>query len=232
MGYTDLFSFYRSSEWEGLRKTITTERVNEHGDLLCEYCGEAIVRPYDAICHHVQELTESNVHDAMISLNPDNIQVVHHRCHNKIHDRWQGGIPSGTRHIYVVWGSPCAGKSAYVQANAGRNDLVVDIDRLYDALGVDDNRSAVKSNVLSVYRSLIDMVKTRNGRWRTAWIVRTLPYQIDRERIIKEIGGGELIHIDTPMVECLEGAKNRGGDWEAWVQEYWSRYQPTPTFED
>lgn len=232
MGYTDLFSFYRSSEWEGLRKTITMERVNEHGDLICEYCQKPIVKQYDAICHHVVELTESNVHDAMISLNPDNIQVVHHRCHNKIHDRWQGGRPSGTRHIYVVWGSPCAGKSAYVQANAGRNDLVVDIDRLYSAMGVDDNRGAVKSNVLSVYRSLIDMVRTRNGRWRTAWIVRTLPYEIDRERILKEIGGGELIHIDTSMDECLRIAKERGGDWESWVQEYWSRFQPSPTLED
>ena len=226
MAYNDLFSFYRSSEWESLRKRITLERVDGNGDLICEHCKKPIVKMYDAICHHVQELTESNVHDAMVSLNPENIQVVHHRCHNKIHERWQGGRPSGTRHIYVVWGSPCAGKSDYVQANAGRYDLVVDIDRLYDAMGVDGNRGAVKTNVLTVYRSLMDMVKTRNGKWRTAWIVRTLPYQIDRERIVKEIGGAELIHLDTDEETCMTIAKDRGGEWEAWVEDYWRKFQP------
>lgn len=226
MGYTDLFSFYRSKEWESLRQIITTERVNDQGDLICEYCNQAIVRPYDAICHHVQELNEINVHDATVSLNPENIQIVHHRCHNKIHDRWQGGRVSGTRHVYVVWGSPCAGKSEYVQANASRYDLVIDIDRLFESLGVDGNRSAVKTNVMTIYRTLIDMVKTRNGRWRTAWIVRTLPYQIDRERMQKEIGGAELIHIDTDQDTCMTIAKDRGGDWEEWVEEYWKKYQP------
>lgn len=227
MAYNDLFSFYRSKEWEDLRRIITMERVNDQGDLICEHCGQAIVRPYDAICHHVEELNESNVHDARISLNPENIQVVHHRCHNKIHDRWQGArSSSGSRHIYIVHGSPCAGKSAYVQENAGRNDLVIDIDRLYEAMGVDGNRSAVKHNVLSIYRSLIDMVRTRNGRWRSAWIVRVLPYQIDRERIVKEVGGGELIHIDTDEETCMKIAKRRGEDWEKWTEEYWSKVQP------
>lgn len=226
MGYTDLFSFYRSKEWTDLRQVILMDRLDQNGDQICEYCKKPIVRPYDAICHHVDPLTEGNVHDSMIALNPDNIQIVHHRCHNKIHERWQGVRPSGTRHIYVVWGSPCAGKSDYVQANASRYDLVIDLDRLYSAVGIDDNRNAVKGNVMAVYRSLIDMVKTRNGRWRSVWIVRTLPYRIDRERILKEIGGGELIHIDTDEETCLAIAKDRGGEWEAWVQDYWSKFQP------
>lgn len=224
MGYNDLFSFYRSKEWESLRKQITLERVDGNGDLLCEYCKKPIVRMYDAICHHKIELNENNVHDALISLNPENIMVVHHRCHNIIHDRFQGGN-GGTRHVYVVHGSPCAGKGHYVRENAGKNDLIIDIDRLYDAMGVDGNRGAVKSNVLGVYRSLIDMVKTRNGRWKTAWIVRTLPLNIDRESMQRELGGAELIHIDTPMDECLLEAERRGREWVDWTKQYWKRYQ-------
>lgn len=226
MSYTDLFSFYRSKEWESLRKQITLSRVDTSGDLHCEMCNKVLLRPYDAICHHIQELDESNVHDVSISLNPSNIMVVCHRCHNKIHDRWQGGKPTGTRHIYVVHGSPCAGKSKYVMDSAGKGDLIIDIDRLYDAMSTNQDRTSIKSNVLSVYRSLIDMVKTRNGRWRTAWIVRTLPLNIDRESILRELGGAELVHIDTDHDTCLIEAKARGGQWVDWVEQYWSRYQP------
>lgn len=225
MAYTDLFSFYRSREWEGLRKRITLSRVDEYGDLRCEHCNKVLLKPYDAICHHVVELTEENVHDAGIALNEDNIQVICHRCHNKVHDRWQGGKPTGTRHIYVVWGSPCAGKSQYVRDSAGDGDLIIDIDRLYEAMSVGNNRMGIKVNVLGVYRSLMDMVKTRNGRWRSAWIVRTLPLNIDRESILRELGGAELIHIDTDRDACLVEAKARGGEWVEWVEKYWDRYQ-------
>lgn len=221
--YSDLFSFYRSKEWEALRSMITLERVNASGDLLCEHCGKPIVHPYDAICHHKIELTETNVNDPNIALNPDNIMIVHHRCHNQIHERF--GYRSMTRHIYVVWGSPCAGKAQYVKENAGKGDIVIDIDALYDAIGVQGNRSAVKGNVMQLYRSLVDMVRTRNGRWRRAWIIRTLPLQIDRDMIVRDLGGGELIHIDTDMSTCMNEAGKRGGDWVDWTKQFWDRYQ-------
>lgn len=223
MAYTDLFSFYRSKEWESLRRIITSERVNHTGDLVCEACGKVLLHPYEAICHHVQELTEVNVHDANISLNPDNIQVLCHGCHNKVHERW--GYTSRAKKIYVVWGSPCAGKTKYVMDSAGDNDLIVDMDRLYTAMSTDAHRGSIKGNVLSIYRSLVDQIRTRNGRWRCAWVVRTLPLNIDRERIIKELGGGELVHIDTPEEECMEEAQKRGGDWVKWTEEYWNRFQ-------
>lgn len=224
MGYSDLFSFYRSKEWEGLRRQITLERVDAQGDLICEGCKKVIIHPYDAICHHVEELNESNVHDTTVALNPANIQVVCHRCHNRIHDRWQGGKGSGSRHIYIVWGSPCAGKREYVDRSAGKHDLIIDIDRLYEAMNL-GNRGAVKGNVLATYRALIDMVKTRNGKWRSVWIVRTLPLQIDRESLMREVGGAELVHIDTDHDACLIEAHRRGGEWVDWVEQYWSRYQ-------
>ena len=226
--YSDLFSFYRSKEWEALRKTITLERVDSSGDLICEYCHKPIVHPYDAICHHKIELDEVNVHDSMVALNPDNIMVVHHRCHNAIHERF--GYQQATikvKHIYIVWGSPCAGKGGFVRDNAGKDDLIIDIDGLYDAMGM-GNRSAITTNVMQVYRGLIDQVKTRTGRWRNVWIIRTLPLQIDRDSIVRDCLGGELIHIDTSMEECLSVAKSRGGDWVKWTEQFWERYQPDP----
>ena len=224
MSYTDLFSFYRSDEWSRFRKVFLSERMERDGELVCEHCGKAIVHPYEAILHHKIELTEENVFDADVALNPDNIMLVCPKSHNAIHERW--GYVSRVKKVNIVWGSPCAGKRAFVEESAGPKDLIVDIDRLYEAMTTNEDRGATKGNVLSIYRTLIDMVKTRNGRWRTAWIVRTLPLSIDRENIVREVNGGEMIHIDTSMEECLEEAKRRGGEWETWVQQYWSRYQP------
>lgn len=220
----NLSSFYRSKEWESLRAVLMAERVNEYGDIVCAECGKPIVNKYDCIAHHVKELTEANVCDYNISLNPDNIILVHHRCHNKIHERFGHNKDKRTRQVYIVWGSPCAGKARYVEERAGSNDLIVDIDKLYEAMSL-GRSSAVKSNVLQIYRQLIDMVKTRYGKWNDAYIIRTLPYKIDRDLICREVGGGQLVHIDTPKEECMQEAYRRGGEWVKWVNEYWSKYQ-------
>lgn len=222
MTYKDRWEFYRSDEWDRFRKAFMAERMLRDGELICEHCGKVMVRQYDAILHHITPLDDMNVFDANVAFNPDNIMLVCHKSHNEIHERF--GYESMTRHIYIVWGSPCAGKREYVEQNAGPKDLIIDIDRLYEAVNL-GNRGMVKSNVMQIYRQLVDMVKTRNGRWRTVWVVRTLPLRIDREGLVRDLGGGELIHIDTPKDVCMERAKERGGDWADWVNQYWDRFQ-------
>lgn len=226
----NLSSFYRSREWESLRAVLMAERVNEQGDILCAECGRPIVNKYDCIAHHVEELTEANVQDVRVSLNPDNIVLVHHSCHNKIHGRFGynttssgGGYIRPQKKVYVVHGSPCAGKDSYVDSVAQPGDLIISIDRLYEAVGLDRSNMP---NVMKLYRSLIDDVRTRNGHWKNAYIVRTLPLKIDRDLVLRECGGGELIHIDTAPAECFKEARARGGDWVKWVENYWAKYQP------
>ena len=225
MAYTSRHEFYRSSEWSKFRQAYIGERLARDGELICDMCGQPIIKAYDAILHHVEELDDVNVFDATVTLNPENIQLLDHRCHNKAHDRWQGGNYAPVKKVMVVWGSPCAGKRAFVDKAAGPRDLIVDIDRLYEALSIGDDRKAVKTNVMNLYRQLMDMVRTRNGRWVNAWIIRTLPYIVDRDRIIKEVDVDELIHIDTPMDECMREAEQRGGEWSDWTEQYWSRFQ-------
>ena len=79
-----LYNFYRTKEWENLLKVIRNERISPEGFNICEYCGKPIVKPYDCIGHHINHLTEENYTDYNISLNPVNIQLVHHKCHNLI----------------------------------------------------------------------------------------------------------------------------------------------------
>lgn len=215
-----LSTFYRSPEWVRLREGLLLERVDAQGDVVCGHCGKPIVNRYDCIAHHKIPLTESNVNDYSVSLNPDNILLVHHKCHNEIHNRFG----SYTRHVYIVYGSPCAGKSTYVDGVALKDDLIIDIDRIYTAIN-NERSNRLYDNVMQVYRALVDMVRTRNGRWVNAFIVRTFPLKGERERLASSLGA-ELVFIDTPKQVCIERALQRAEGYDKIVSDWWEKYQP------
>lgn len=213
-----LQNFYRSKEWENLRNQVKLERINNSGDIVCEYCHKPILKPYDIIAHHKIYLTESNVNDYSISLNPGNLALVHFRCHNLIHEK---GFKS--KKVYIVYGAPCSGKSYYVDSVAGPDDLIIDIDKIYEALNI-SRSSKLLNTVMSVYRHLIDIVKTRNGQWTNAYIVRTFPYAMERQRLADTLDA-ELIFIDTDKQTCLDRSKNKSQDYYKFVEDWFEKYQ-------
>lgn len=214
-----LSSFYRSPEWESLRAMLMLERVDDNGDIICAHCGKAIVRKYDCIGHHKTALTEANVNDWDISLNPDNVALVHHRCHNEIHNRFG----AWTRHVYIVYGSPCSGKTTFVNERALKDDLIIDIDRIFDCIN-NQRSNRLYDNVMQVYRLLIDMVKTRNGKWINAFIIRGFPLKGERERLASQVDG-ELVYIDTDRDTCLERAYRRAEGYDKFVNDWWTKFQ-------
>lgn len=206
-----LSTFYKTKEWEQLIEILKIERANDEGVLICEHCGKPIVKAYDCIGHHKVELTESNVNDRTISLNPDNIALVHHNCHNIIHERFGH---DGTRHIYLVYGAPGAGKRAYVDRSAGQDDLILDIDSLYIAISIRnryDHSKRMSRNVFGLRDCILDQIKTRTGKWRNAWIIGGYPLSSERSRLC-EMLAAEAVFIDTPQDECLMACKDRGYD--------------------
>lgn len=74
--------FYRSRSWREFVELLKIERTDENGFIICAHCGKPIVKKYDCIGHHKEELTEENYENPEISLNPDNVVLVHQRCHN------------------------------------------------------------------------------------------------------------------------------------------------------
>ena len=220
-------NFYQSKEWVNLMRVIRMERVNEQGQIICEHCGKPIVRKYDCIGHHVIELDESNVNDANIALNPENIMLVHHRCHNKIHNKL--GYYCGQ--VYLVYGSPLSGKSTFVKDSMNTGDLVVDIDSIWQCVSgcdryVKPNR--LRSVVFGVRDHLLDMVRMRQGRWQNAFVVGGYPLCGERERLIKSLGAREVF-VDTSKEECIKRlyASNDGRDIEAWekyILDWWEKF--------
>ena len=221
-----LYNFYRSDEWENLLKVIKLERLQD-GELFCEYCGKPIIKSYDCIGHHVIELTEENYTDYNISLNPVNIKLVHHKCHNLIHNK----LSYSGRQVFIVYGSPLSGKSSYVRESMTEGDLIIDIDNIWECVSgcdryVKPNR--LKSVVFAVRDNLLESVKYRRGKWLNAYIIGGYPYKAERERLIDSLGAREVF-IDTGRDECLNRLlaceDNRDvTEWTKYINDWWLQY--------
>lgn len=198
------------------------ERSGEDGLLICEACGKPILKKYDCIAHHKIPLTDENVDDYTISLNPDNIALIHFKCHNKEHRRYGGFY----QEVFLVWGSPCAGKSTWVNDNANDDDLILDVDRIWEAVC---NRSRLekpdrlKANVFGIRDTMLDQIRTRTGYWRNAYVVGTYPVKSDRDRLCDLLGARE-VYIEATEEECLARAPSK--EWETYIREWYEDMTP------
>lgn len=223
--------FYKSRTWERFVQGLRAERSQSDGTVLCEHCGKPIVKAYDCIGHHIQELTDDNVSDAQIALNPDNVVLVHFRCHNEIHKRF-GFTERQPQKVFIVWGAPFSGKREWVDSVAECDDLIVDIDALWRSVqrtaSAGDKPNALKQNVFALRDCLIDQVRTRRGHWNNAYIIGGYPLQGERERLAVDVGADKLVYIDTPETVCLQRASNAGTSAFKFCMEWFDKYSNIP----
>jgi hypothetical protein len=222
-----LSEFYRSKEWANLVTVLRLERLTADGELICEYCGKPITHKYDCIGHHKEPLTEQNYKRAEIALNPDNIALVHHRCHNKIHDRL--GL-SYTKQVFLVYGSPLSGKTTWIADSMNAGDLVVDMDSIWTCISGQTRYSKPKrltQCAFAIRDTLIDMIRTRRGNWLNAYLCGGYPLISERERLMRSLGAREIF-IDTPKDICLERFANsdRPSEYRRYITDWWERFNP------
>ena len=234
MKWQNTQQFYKSKEWETFRKVVIAKRADADGYVNCAICGKPILKKYDLILHHKKELDDLNVNNVKISLNEDNVECVHFKCHNKIHERF--GYHKTNNHVekkvYIVYGSPCSGKTTWVHNNASENDLIVDMDSISEMISVNDRYNtsdALRSVVFDIRDKLYEIVKYRSGRWRNAFIITGSPLKGERDRLKQRIGADEMIFIDTDKQTCLERVTARGDNAERWIKyinDWFEAYQP------
>lgn len=211
--------FYTGRIWREFIYKLKVERGGK-----CARCGEIVEDWSLLIGHHTPiELTEDNVDDAIISLNPTNIEIVCQHCHNVDHRRdW-----NHKKTVYIVWGSPLSGKTSYVRQVTQQGDIVLDIDALWQAVTfqpeyIKPNRC--KYNIFPLRDLLLDQIKTRYGQWVDAYVIGGYPDKYEREQLAQTLGA-ELIYCESTREECLKRAETRPEEWAEYVTTWWDRFE-------
>ena len=226
--WTSLKAFYNSKEWRELRLQLIRDK-----GLVCEECKQVIVNEDEAIGHHTIELNITNVNDRNISLNKDKLKLICLDCHNKEHKRFGYALKKCERKVYIVYGAPCSGKTSFVMANKERNDIVVDMDRLYEAITLlprYDKPDSMKFNVLAIRNNIIDNIKTRYGQFNNAWVIGGYPEAYTRERLIKELGAIPIF-IESSKEECIarlsmteDIRRDNFNEWKKYIDDWFESY--------
>ena len=212
---------YKSRAWRDLRKAVIAERGQR-----CAHCGRMIADPSKIIADHIEELTPSNIMDAGIALNQDNIQLLCNECHIMKHKKFG----SFRQKVYLVYGSPCSGKKTFVKRAMFRGDFVVEIDTIWKSMSwlkMHDKPDALKSAVFRMRDTAIDVVATRTGKWATAYVIGGYPRRAERENLARRLGA-ELIYQKSTREECLLRAKSMGpfaNSMIKYVNQWWDVYE-------
>lgn len=220
-----LHQFLCSKSWRDLSYRLKIERGGK-----CERCDFAAVTKEDwslLIGHHLIELTEANVDDPMISLNPEEIEIICLDCHNKEHRRF-----GHAKRVYIVWGSPLSGKTTAVRQMMRYGDIVMDMDLLWQAVTMQpeyikpDN---CRFNIFSLRDNLLDQIKTRYGQWYDAYIIGGYPDKYERDRLAQSLGA-ELIFCEATKRECFDRRIKNGKppNWDKYISDWWEIYERYP----
>ena len=126
--------------------------------------------------------------------------------------------------IHIVCGAPCSGKSTYVMKRAKPGEIVVDTDRIAEAIGSGKTHQADGTYLdaaLKMRKTLIDYAKESKA---DAWIIHTKPSRTQMEEY-KRIGA-DVVVLDPGIEVCKQRAETRpAGTIEA--IEKW--YKPETT---
>lgn len=213
-----IHQFYCSKQWRELSYNL---KMKANGK--CNRCDEIFADFSKLIGHHTIELTEDNVDDPNIALNPELIEVICHDCHNKEHRRF-----GNKQNVYIVYGSPLSGKTTAVRQMMQYGDIVLDMDALWQALTLQPGYikpKNVRFNVFAVRDNIIDQIKRRYGQWYDAYIIGGYPEKYERERLAKELGA-ELIYCEATKEECLERRIKSGKPavWDEFIIDWWEKH--------
>jgi len=212
----NLKSFYSSKAWRELTYLLKVERGGR-----CERCGYRPLHFSRLIGHHKKHLTELTVGDSSIALNPDNIEIICFKCHNKEHRRF-----GNKQNVYIVYGSPFSGKSELVRELMQPGDIVMDIDKLWEAVTYcNDKVNSIKYNVFGLKACLMDQIKTRYGKWVDAYIIGGYPDKYERDRLAEDLNG-VLIYCESTKEECIERCASSGKPavWNDYIEGWWEKY--------
>ena len=211
---------YASKAWTELRRNLIVERGP-----ICQKCGRFIADASKIIGHHKIALTQGNISDINFTLNPNNIDIICTWCHNREPGHFNSRL---SKNVYIVYGSPLSGKRTLVNQMLEYGDMIVDLDELFRAISGQElynHPAGLRFNVFALRDKMIDMIKTRYGKWNDAYVITGGANKSEREKLAQELGA-ESIFCESTKAECLARAAEERAGRERWVEKWWDEYQP------
>lgn len=240
--YETLTQFYNSQDWANCKAQVTQERLKD-GALYCEHCGKLILKSFNPneknnkgaiVYHHKKHLTNQNVNDASIAINPENIAVLHWQCHNIVHGRFNGTAVAIERKVYLITGAPLSGKTTFVRERLQEGDIVLDIDDIWQMLSGQPRYTkpnSIKPAVFAARDAIKEQIQKGGGSWRNAYIIQSLPLATDRKREAEKYKAHncEIVTMEASREECLNRlyAMPNGRDikdYERFINNYFDDY--------
>lgn len=234
--------FYHSQAWLDCSEAYRLMQFR-----ICEKCGEP-----GNIVHHKIMLNENNINDPNITLNVDNLELLCKSCHDKEEGHFldarrknnkskvttagvtfdKDGNLVKSKDVSIIYGSPAAGKTSYVLEHMNDGDLVIDLDRLLEAISFKEiyqGDESLKPYVYAMRDTLYDLLEKRIGSIKKAWVIGCLPKKKEREYLAKRLRA-ELIHIDTNKEECLGRAmlddrRTKKYEQKKIIEKYFKEYE-------
>ena len=239
--YDNVTQFYNGQDWANCKAQVTEERLRD-GALYCEHCGQIVLKSFNPneknnkgaiVYHHKKYLTNQNVNDASIAINPENIAILHWGCHNELHNRFNGWQPV-ERKVYLITGAPLSGKTTFVRERMQEGDIVFDIDDLWQILSGQPRYvkpNTLKATVFNLRLAIKEQIMKGAGSWRNAYIIESLPLATDRKREAERYKAHnvEIITMEASREECLNRLylMPNGRDikaYETFINDYFDDY--------
>lgn len=125
--------------------------------------------------------------------------------------------------VYLIYGSPCSGKSTYIAEHRKRGDLVCDVDYIYSAISGEDAHDAelyTHEVACELHQHLLDIIRDRKGNWKNAYVVSIANTPEKVNEMKERINADECIFVDTPYEVCIKRAEDRPFYFQWLIQEW------------
>lgn len=125
--------------------------------------------------------------------------------------------------VYLIYGSPCSGKTTYVKEHLKAGDIVCDVDKLYTALCFYEEHNEeiyAKEVACMLHENLLNIIRDRKGNWKDAYVISLANTTEKVKADMKRVKADKCIFMDTSFEECIKRAKERPFYFQ-WIIEEW-----------
>jgi predicted kinase len=130
--------------------------------------------------------------------------------------------------ITIVCGPPGAGKTTYVAEHARRGDLILDLDRIFEAISglpLYDKPDALTPFVWQARDAIMDRLSRPSGV-ANAWVITGGALRNGRLALAARYRA-RIVMLDTPAEECKRRLSDRPltRPWVALIDQWWADYE-------